>query len=358
MSFSERSKGFTLLELVVGLSIAGSVLTAAIGILVLATSTMQQNRAEAFMARELSVASQILSRDIRVAGLGVPRANLVGSPAVQNNRAVIVALGDAIGLQADLPRPDANFPTFGLLDARPAGAGNIAFHTDNNGSCAPDSRGGSLSCRTGERSVLFAGENGCASVGAEKDRTCAWGMKRLRDDDSFQIVASDGTYANGKIGALRMTSSSAPEGHGVYALAGITGWPATWPNNVGGAAPLGIRTMGFVSTVDRVFYRHHRDTRTLQRMQCWGPALGNDPNWPPTTGALPAAPESVAGNTCTTWEPILRNVEAVTFTYGTCMFCDPNSEVTFRLKTSKLVGTRPVTQEVTEHISLRNTFGL
>ncbi len=360
-----RERGFTILELLVGLTVAAIVLTAVVSLFTETMRTQHRQRSRAELARQGAFLGHMLTQELRVIGLGVPM-----SVSVDGNLAppvpVLFAHGQAIGFVADLPRPDATFNTFGFLDDRPAGFERVMWHTDNNGSCAPQLGG---ACTITETSALYRGDNNaCEDAG---DRTCPWSNHRLRPGEFFQLVAGNGTWANLKStgsgqssGGFAMTVASNPDGRDVR---GITidsaksasqaiGWPAAWTNVTVGDAPVDVRGQGFVTTLDRVFYRFCNgacgggsgQTNVLERRQCWGPVVSNDVSWPTTSATTNGAalidgsfdPTSVPSATCTPWEIAARDVQSVSFTYfraRTGTGTGPTNDNTFRLTSAELL---------------------
>lgn len=328
-------RGFTILELLVGLTVSAIVLAAVVHIFRDTMVAQRRQRVRAELARQGAFLGNMLHRELRVIGLGRPTGTSVigGQPAPV---AISFAGDRALGFVADLPRPDATFSTFGFLEDRPAGFGRIMFHTDQNGACAPD--GGACPIETS--STLYRGD-GATCASAAGDRTCPWGNKRLRPDEVFQVVAGNGSWTNVAPdgGALSMLPTPALDGGTVRGLvldttinaARAQGWPATWTNFTRGDAPVDIRGQGFVATLDRVFYRHcgvacpggSGLNRVLERRQCWGPVVSNDAAWPGNAVNTNEAdllggafdPAAAPGAECTPWEVVARDVETVTFSY-------------------------------------------
>jgi hypothetical protein len=334
-------RAFTMLELLVGLTAAAIVLTAMIAAFAEVMKTQQQQRVRAELGRHGAFVGQLLSNELRVIGLGRPEgSSLLGTKPAPIP--VLFAGPSAIGFVADVARPDASFNTFGFLEDRPAGVERIMWHTDNNGVCAPD--GGD--CDITSSSILYRGDtSGCSNNAA--DRTCPWSNRRLRPGEIFQVVAGNGTWTNlvaqgtGTTSAgLTMEASTEPDGNGVYGLRiGPTlqdptqamGWPIDWPNTSRGDAPVDVRGQGFVTTLDRVFFRRCDPAcpggtgrgRVLERRQCFGPLHTDHADWPhvdvPTDAeALRSGvfdPMGVPQTTCTPWELVATDVEAFSLTY-------------------------------------------
>jgi hypothetical protein len=334
-------RAFTMIELVVGLTAATIVLTAMVAAFAEVKKTQQQQRVRTELGRQGAFVGQLLSNELRVIGLGRPEgASLLGNKPAPIP--VLFAGLSAIGFVADVPRPDASFNTFGFLEDRPAGVERIMWHTDNNGVCAPDGGG----CDITSSSILYRGDtSGCSNNAA--DRTCPWSNRRLRPGEIFQVVAGNGTWTNlvaqgtGTTSAgLTMEASTHADGHGVYGLqigptqrdiSQAMGWPTDWANTTRGDAPVDVRGQGFVTTLDRVFFRSCNEAcpggsgrgRVLERRQCFGPLHTDHAGWPAVNLDTDAGtlldgtfdPLLVPSTTCTPWELVATDVEAFSLSY-------------------------------------------
>jgi hypothetical protein len=336
-----RRRAFTILELLIGLVASAVVLTAMIAAFAEVMKTQRQQRVRAELARQGAFLGHVLNTELRVIGLGRPEGNsVIGNkpPPIS----VLFAGPTAIGFVADLPRPDATSNTFGFLEDRPAGFQRVMWHTDNNGVCAPD--GGACDIR--RTSTLYRGDVATCATNAA-DRTCPWSNHRLRPGETFQLVAGNGTWTNliadgaGNTSAgLTMEAALAPDGGNVRGLVvgpatndvgQALGWPAAWLNTARGDAPVDVRGQGFVTTLDRVFFRHCAAAcpggtgreRVLERRQCWGPLHPDHPAWPHVDADTDDAtlrsgafdPLAVPGTTCTPWEVAARDVETFRLSY-------------------------------------------
>jgi prepilin-type N-terminal cleavage/methylation domain-containing protein len=308
-------RGFTLIEVFVALAMAGIVMTVLVQILLNAERLGVRARTRASMSNNGAIVAQIIRQDLGQAGLGVPRG-LQQKPVADNGfyAVVLVAAATEVGIVADLARPDANFSTFGLLDDRvPASSGDqpkhIAWHTDNNGGCMP----GGGSCSTANTSQLFPGEAGCSTAATGTPaRTCPWGLKRLRDGEGFQIVAANGRWHPAPNKTPMTSAAAGPGGMIMLDIGGSL--PDAWKNDSKSALPNAGASQGWVTTLDRVFFRHNTVAKTLERIQCWGEPNITDGNWPPAA-AVTAPPTPCAGVGMTEWETIANNVDVVAFTY-------------------------------------------
>jgi prepilin-type N-terminal cleavage/methylation domain-containing protein len=405
-----RRQGFTILELLIGLSVALVVLAAVVSLFSRTMQTQRRQRVRSELGRQGAFLGHLLQQELRVAGLGVPTATSVEG-ALPPPVHVLFAGTSAIGFVADVPRPDATFSTFGVLDDRPAGVRRLMWHTDQNGACAPQAAG----CPVNETSVLYRGDTAlCTDPG---DRTCPWANRRLRPGEYFVAAAGNGSWANllaagsgDNASGLVMQASVSPDGGGVRGLlvdaasnaAEARGWPVAWVNTSRGDAPVDVRGQGFVSTPDRIFYRGcgiHGNTcvggtglsRVLERRQCWGPLLTNDAGWPTTAddaddarlGSGSFDPATTPLTTCTPWEVAARDVISVNFEYFAARSATSTSdsanrivgaarlrsgqprvaagfgrvdiaEIRYTIKTSRVVDGFTVGQDVVGTVRLRN----
>jgi hypothetical protein len=346
-------RGFTLIELAVGMALGLVVVGAIVAVL---AATMQQNgrqRAIGELSRDAQFASQLLVQDLRQAGLGVPTgshieqecdaggANCVfpygtgPKPVRFAARRVIVAAPGALGIVGDLPRVDSNYNAFGPLHNRVTGPNRntIAWHTENNGTCVPNAAG--TDCDTRVASLFFpsAGGNSCSAANPT-ERTCPWGLRRVIANERLQIVDGGGNWSHAAV-ASSIGASTFAAPHDVVGLnlglAFDLGAPSlnndvndtVWKNDQSGDGPAGIIGQGFVTTIDRVFYRIV--SGRLTRTQCSGDPDPNNANWPPPTvnsipGTLTYTPPATDGaqsqaTTCVLNEVVARNVVAIAFTY-------------------------------------------
>ncbi len=397
----KRARAFTLLEVAVAIALMGVVIGAALAMLDAVENGGRRARAHSEMMRDAAFASQLMSNDLRQAGLGVPRAftdacaetgfnirhdcgspgpgttvpcafsygldatgNAPGSASAGANfySSVVLANDTQVGIVGDLARVDGQYSAFGPLHNRATGglpgaddsssADKIMWHNENNGSCAPGN-----GCSTASTSLFFGGETTelCDSGGANNDRTCPWGMRRVLPGERIQIVAGDAGWSTAALAnPLNVTTPNSPvppdgAGSSHFAISLNPGFDAelssggppagadtVWRNQVRGEGPGGISGQGWVTTLDRVFYFFDAATNTLNRIQCSGDPDPNNPRWPnraaatlpagaaaflaavqmtPTAPASPMAAGDVAPNFCVGPDVVARNVKSVAFTY-------------------------------------------
>src|SRR5207253_8170809 len=131
---------------------------------------------------------------------------------------------------------------------------------ENNGLCSPPVAGGPAPpspCDTADTSFFFPGETACRR--SANDRVCPWGMNRVQPGDRIQIVAGNGNWSTAAASApLQLVG---PLGTGALLLSvpfDRNGQDNVWRNaDIDGAGPGGIIGAGWVTTLDRVFYRQN-----------------------------------------------------------------------------------------------------
>jgi prepilin-type N-terminal cleavage/methylation domain-containing protein len=326
-----RLHAFTLLELACGLAIAGIVLTALTGLYLQLMTFRTHARALDELMRDGAFATALLEQDLRGAGLGVPTdahiSSDYGTATTTFPSVVLLANTSEFGIVGDLPSPDANFPTFGFLHDRAAGDGaHVAFHSESNGSCVPDTS--AATCNIVDASVFFPGDSKGNCRSTASDRTCAWGLRRVVAGERIQVVAGDGMWTHTAAASpLAVSATAGSKTTKVFALNLSGAWDTdAWPNAVDTDLPTASSGQGYVTSLDRVFYRTVTSTKTLERQQCWGDPDPSNPNWPPAaattmpttftyTPNAPARGIAPVTTSCTDWEVVAGNVASVTFKY-------------------------------------------
>jgi prepilin-type N-terminal cleavage/methylation domain-containing protein len=318
-------RAFSLIELLVAMSLAAIVLTAAMTAVTHANKAATVGREERELVREAEFLSVILQQAIERAGTGVPANTHLDDLAPNPPRAVVFAGADVFGVLGDFPRPHAQYSTIGYLHSRPGGnTTRLNYHTENNGSCVPNTA--PPTCDIAETSFFFPGDTTpCEAAGEFYNRTCAWGLRRLAPGDHIQIVAGvGGSWTTGVVhGTAASAIETAPVASSPHTVpflklaAGYADSGVTWPNATSSDAPVGTPGHAFVTTLDRLFIRYDSGNRRLERRQCWGNPRTDAAWWPPeAAGALPATLDDTgSGRWCTPWEIILRDVSAAAFSY-------------------------------------------
>jgi prepilin-type N-terminal cleavage/methylation domain-containing protein len=288
-------RGFTILEVLVALTIGVVVLGSAVSLVVVAGRHSDAARRRAHLARTASFLDHNLSRDLRHAGLGMPTGpfhSVFASGEGRFHAPILVGTVTAVGLVGDLPRPDADGAPFGALATIPGSDGTSPparfwWFNDNNGLCIPSLTPSATGtrCSLAETSRLFPGLGGCDAPGRGGDLTCPWGRRNLLPDEYFVVVAGDGSWALARMpgpGSLGASLVVGPSGRHLLFASNSTSadWdPLLWRNaNPQVDPPAAQRGQGFVSSLDRVFY--FQQGQTLQRLQCMGVPDPENPGFP------------------------------------------------------------------------------
>lgn len=295
----------------------------------------RRTRVQSEMARDGAHTSQLLGQELRQAGLGVPNAGHISAtygttPNATFYASLLVAGASEIGVVGDLPRADATYNAYGALHNRtlslvgvPTGD-HVAWHTENNGNCVPDALAAGVSCTTATSSLFFPGEAGCDDNDAFADRTCPWGLRRVVPGERLIIVSGDGRWAHVGMGTAMEKAGS----DRVFAAKLSPAFsPADWPDPPAPALPVTAPNQtagqGWVTTLDRVFFKYDATTRTIQRAQCSGDPDPDNAGWPgqaaitipPIATLRLTPPGGGAVHVCGEFEIIARHVESLTFTY-------------------------------------------
>lgn len=327
-----RARAFTLIEIIVSLSISLAILALATSLVVTSLRDARRSRVRAELARDGQLLDRMLRTELPQIGLGMPISRNIdagyGSGGASTFYAAVVVAGpQQLGFIADLPRPDAEMNAFGILPNRPLGGRDRVFWlNDSTGGCLPDN--GSGACALKDASFLFPGETTGPCTSSATDRSCPWSMKRLVPGEPFQIVAGDGSWTHAKMPdtPTLANSSSTPS---IAALKLESSWPTSWLNATPGDGPGGMRGQGYVTTLDRVFYVFTPPTSSTPgsvfRVQCWGDPDPQNANWPgPTVTSVPPLSSLKFGVTpggtnvaqsCTDAEVVARHVLSVAFRY-------------------------------------------
>lgn len=184
----------------------------------------------------------------------------------------------------------------------------------------------------------------------------------------MQVVAGDGSWSHAATkNPLEMKNSGTPPVPLEHQLAAA--FPAPWNTTTPGDPPEHATGLGFVTTIDRVFYQVNG--RLLERIQCFGDPDPNDPDFPDATAtAVPAAPSGVApagvGNECTAPETVANNVASLAFEYfdaadapivgpiNTAVLKRSIARIQFRVRLNTSIDGRPLGHDVVGSVRLRN----
>lgn len=360
-------------------AILAVVLSVTVALVGNALQVAVRGRVRGALARQGEFLNTVMRNELRVAGLGVPGARHIedsyaGAGKTDFDTDVILATSTAVGVLADLPRPDAQYSTFGILhDNATGGTSQVMWHTENNGACATSY------CDTKDTSIFFPGITGCTSNAFDQidHRTCPWGLRRVVAKERIQVVSGAGKWTHAGVSnpltsstytVTLPTGSVLPSGVSTFSvryLSLTTSWNALWANMANTDPPVAVSGQGFVTTIDRLFY--YLDSGRIYRIQCFGDPAPADPNWPsisvntmPTLADLASVtPTGGTKNTCIGPEVMATNVASAAFTYyardGTVATTkDTIRRIDWVITLQKTALNRTVQQHVVGTVSLRN----
>ncbi|MEW5848441.1 MAG: prepilin-type N-terminal cleavage/methylation domain-containing protein [Myxococcota bacterium] len=345
-----RARGFTLIELVVAMTVALVVHTAASAALVQLDNFRRTSTARAQLQRDAQVALDWLRRDLYAAGSGASWGGTRGGVAGSELKPALMSLVSprttplpsslSVGflILADVPRPDTNFDGIsGVSDDAPDPAVVVPLN-ELSGRCNADT----AACGGSRAGALDPGAT-CPGKG------CPWSLRKYLEGQAVSLVFPSGKYLNA---TLKLLTAGAPN---------------TMTLDTAMASADALRDpipSGRLLQVDRIGYRVVGTE--LQRRQCWA---APEPEQPTFASDFLGC---TAGSDDTGWMTVARNVDgaATTLTFfqddGVTTTTDPglvrSVEVNLQLATRVRVGsgtngqpnTRPLTIRMTERMLLRS----
>jgi prepilin-type N-terminal cleavage/methylation domain-containing protein len=353
------ARGFTLIELMVGLAIGAVLVTAATGVLVVARTSATEAALRAQMSRDAQLALDTIQRDLGYLGAGVPKdTNLdvifnttppSGTSASGDSLLPVVRIAAPRNLVflGDLPYPNAEVPGIASIthvrdQNSLVGAGRVALTNEVSGACSPPRTAAAFpfQCDT-TTTTLIPGTYGPADKCDESQptaRTCPWAMNKWQPGPQgvfLTFVTTNGHWYERRLNAADIGSP-------FNEYIGIdldNDFPAAGKGKVIADEFFNPVGAGYVTTIDRVFYAVEDPTQPLgtdcasptnidvgcgiYRLQCWGRL--EDPehaDFPETAAAAVGSfgrSRSLLNCTApdygTGWEQLTTGVESFTFTY-------------------------------------------
>ena len=178
-------KGFSLLELIVGLAIAAIVITAAMMIIIAGVQTEIEAEKRMELTLRLAKAGDTIARDLSYVGVGVPYGRRLQSDgsvvtgAITNLPRPPIRSGreHQFSFVGDLPYPNAQLNGIASLSAIRSGD-HISIASELSPCGAPED-GQDNGCRTENASLLNVGGTRCTenNIGAD---SCPWGMGKFQ----------------------------------------------------------------------------------------------------------------------------------------------------------------------------------
>ncbi|MCC7075364.1 MAG: hypothetical protein IT383_28890 [Deltaproteobacteria bacterium] len=338
---------FTLIELILGASLALMIAGAAMGVLLGVQQMQRDAQSRNAIARDGQFAIEHLGYDLQYLGVGVPRGTSLNAVTGELRPAVRIGTETYLAFVGDLPYPNSELNGIAVLndikgETTPpdTGSNDELIVTSELSPCAPEASGASTyTCQQHLVVALPIGATSSdnCSEGTASRRLCPWGLGKWQEDGgsavSLVFTGPQGRWAHGRwsIGnwtAFNQAAGPHLEHTGTHNL----------PRASFTANPSGVST---VAHLDRVFYSLE-DTGggacantgavgqncVLMRRQCWG-TLGD-----PGNGSFPAVGGGVIRsdadpNNCsapangTPWETVVNGVDKLSFRY----FRQPGTEL-------------------------------
>jgi prepilin-type N-terminal cleavage/methylation domain-containing protein len=353
---------FTLVELMVALTIAAIIATAAMSMFLTVRATAIETAVRAQVARDGQAVLDLVAHDLRFFGAGVPlgvNGDAPASPASGKSLLPIirVARDDNLVFLGDLPYPNAELPglaAVAYIGDSGSAAHRLAVTSETSGFCIPPDSGaaGRLACRT-SRTTLLPGlqsaadcigdtgeiDDSTGAAGFLAARTCPWGMNKwLLGAGEFvhlTVVGADGRWferrnRSGEIGGSDID--------GLYSGLHLDhDFPSADDEDLGRARFFAGSGGSYVAVMDRVFFAvedtANPGTRctgavggdcSLRRRQCWGRLEDPAAAAFPASGTVSFVGSSTPQANCTAtsppedgtrWETVVSGVEDITFSY-------------------------------------------
>jgi prepilin-type N-terminal cleavage/methylation domain-containing protein len=253
-----RARGFTLVELLIGLAIAAVVLTAGELTVLRAAGSVRRTREREALRRQGQGVVDLLTSELRQAGLGRPTGGRKSNPADRFPAAVLAATTTSVTFLADVPRPESALNGFsrlaGDLATRPADG--LPLLNELNGGCDIRTSASSfVACNSAASSLTApAGSADCAAQPATAP-SCPWAQAKYQAGEALIVQDGDGQWEEVTVDSSLFQTTSLGPSYARTTLHLTGGVALTQPNGA------------WVSTPDRLTYAQVGST--LIRSQCW-----------------------------------------------------------------------------------------
>lgn len=334
---------FTLIEMLVGASMALLIAGSAMGVLLSVQQVQRDAQSRNAIARDSQFAVEHLGYDLQYLGVGVPRGTSLDAVAGELRPAVRVGTATYLAFVGDLPYPNAELNGIAVLNhikgaTTPPDSGDDdeLIVTSELSPCAPEASGAAwYSCPQHLMSALpidAAAGDKCVE-GTTDARLCPWGLGKWQRDGggsvSLVFMGPRGQWTH------RRWAMGAGNGAGGWTSIGQAAGPHLDSHDDIDRGPLVSNSsgVGAVAQLDRVFYSLEATDGgaclntgavgtncVLMRRQCWG-ALGD-----PGDAAFPAVGAGVIRSDAdpancdfpgdgTPWETVVNGIDQMTFRY-------------------------------------------
>jgi type II secretory pathway pseudopilin PulG len=349
-------RGFTLLEVVVALSMAMALSAAALGVLLVANQNVNDGRVRAQMNRDAQLLIDAFEHDVRYLGLGVPSGTCqdglcAGQSMVPTVR---VAQPQSFVFLGDLPYPNAEFSgVMQVAEDNGSDEDRFVVTSELGGDCRPYDTGAGfiarigMACDSRDRTMLnlpnAAGVGQACTSGNPMTRTCPWGLNKVEagsgnvarlmfigSSGNFWERCHSGDFAVAGAGGGVMVVGSTFVTAGLYGPQfSTTGANCAGPDITGLSGEIGPTTV--LVQPDRVFWVAHErgapntactSDCVVVRRQCWG-GLGDmaGADFPDFSNAqydvsvTPSDCGATAPADGTGWEVYGEDISSFTFSY-------------------------------------------
>lgn len=345
------ARAFTLIELVVGMTLATIIAAAAAVTLTTARNAAAETGTRAQLDRDARVVLDLFERDLAYFGAGIPSGTCIdqGCAGVDLLPVLRVAAANGIVFLGDAPYPNAELNgamtvAYGGTHVLAGGTANdiVAVASEVSGSCVPHNAAATAANRCSSKaSTLVPGvyaDANCAE-GADGVRTCPWGMGKLQGAavrSHMVIATANGDWYRRMWDGAFEAAESPPH---------LTLHFAHNPDEASVFIPNAERYT-FLSQPDRVFWSFQGNQ--VMRNQCWGEHTApNAAGFPLESTVVPTAPTNPAactpGTEGTGWESVASGVTAFTLRY----FQNPATELSAPLSGADLGRVRLVQVDMT-----------
>jgi len=352
---------FTLIEVLVALTIAAIVSTAAMAMFLTVRTTAVETATRAQLARDGQVALDLIAQDLRFFGAGVPLGvNGDAATTAASGKSLLpilrVARDDNLVFLGDLPYPNAELS--GLTSLAYIGSSGSPAHrpaviSETSGFCIPPyGTTANLACRTSVTTLLPDLQSAADCTGSttpidatptaaelQAARTCPWGMNKWLIGNGgyvyLTIVDADGKWHERRNNSGTIGNDDVD---GKYLGTHLEhNFPASGDHDLGVPRFFAAAGGSYIGVLDRVFYAVE-DTATpgtrctgavggdcaLRRRQCWGRLEDPTASTFPAAGTTSFVGSSSTQANCTIastpedgtrWETVVTGVEDITFSY-------------------------------------------
>lgn len=254
--------GFTLLELLVAMSVGLTVLAAAASMMDYVDRSRRVTAAKIMMERDAQLVMDWLRRDLELAGAGAPRGQRIGGntdtlilPAIMPsipsgsslaNRSNNTLQPNSFTILAAVPRPDTNFDGLSSVSDATVATNDIPILNELSGR---------VDRNTTPRMGALDPNANCNTVDSPG---CPWALRKYSltaGINNIQVINVAGNYENMTIQSFETSSGMTP--NRLRLTSNMTG-SINWP-----------RVTGRVMQMHRIAYRIVNGT--VQRNQCWAP---------------------------------------------------------------------------------------